>query len=83
MMGRRVRNDIIRTHSPGPMTHKQEGITVVGVLPQELEAQANHQAPQPGGISTGKVIPQKSGFEDCQGLSLGELEATGKQELHS
>ena len=34
MTGRRVRRGTVRTHSPGPMTPRQEGLTVAGALPR-------------------------------------------------
>lgn len=76
-IGRRSRHDIVRTHTPGPMTHKQEEYHNCRSPPQGTRGPGSTSGSAAWRSCTGKMSPQMSGFENQQGLCMGELRATG------
>ena len=79
----RRRRDAVYSESTSALwrpTSKRDVTTIEG-LPEKWGIQAPHGAPQPEGLAPGRWAPVMPGYENQQGLCLGEMEGCGKPRL--
>lgn len=73
---------IVKTHTPGQVTHKRENNLDCRDSPEETSLSSLHEALQPRGPAPGRQAPGMSGFKG-QRTCFGESQKALRNRLYS